>query len=117
MMQRLRGALDLARATHARSREERQAGPWEIAYLGATQCWTEANLTRGIFTRRDALTVAAGAGITGLPSARTHAAGGVAYNPGANFELSVSEVIFRRNTADRILMARIYQPKGPGPFP
>ena len=74
-------------------------------------------MTRGIFTRRDALTVAAGAGITGLPSARTHAAGGVAYNPGANFELSVSEVIFRRNTADRILMARIYQPKGPGPFP
>jgi acetyl esterase/lipase len=61
--------------------------------------------------------VAAGAGITGLPSARAHAAEAVTYNPGANFELCVSEVVFRRNSAGRILMARIYQPKGTGPFP
>ena len=33
------------------------------------------------------------------------------------FDLSVSEVEFRRNTAGRMLMARIYQPKGSGPFP
>lgn len=40
-----------------------------------------------------------------------------AYDPGAKFDLSVSEVEFRRNSAGRVLMARIYQPKGPGPFP
>jgi acetyl esterase len=45
------------------------------------------------------------------PNART------AYNPAAKFEIKVSEVEFRRNQAGRMLMARIYQPDGPGPFP
>jgi len=40
-----------------------------------------------------------------------------AYDPAANFELTVSEVEMRRNSAGRMLMARIYQPKGAGPFP
>jgi acetyl esterase/lipase len=40
-----------------------------------------------------------------------------AYDPTARFELSVSEVEFRRTASGRTLMARIYQPKGPGPFP
>src|SRR6185436_2691619 len=40
-----------------------------------------------------------------------------AYDPGARFELAVSEVELRRNTAGRMLMARIYQPTGAGPFP
>src|SRR6202007_933899 len=40
-----------------------------------------------------------------------------AYDPAANFELTVSEVEMRRNSAGRMLMARIYQPKGTGPFP
>jgi acetyl esterase len=35
----------------------------------------------------------------------------------ARFDLAVSEVELRRNSAGRMLMARIYQPKGPGPFP
>ncbi len=39
------------------------------------------------------------------------------YNPAAQFELKVSEVEFRRTPAGRQLMARIYQPQGPGPFP
>jgi acetyl esterase len=39
------------------------------------------------------------------------------YDPAATFELEVSEVEFRRNPAGRMLMARIYQPKGAGPFP
>ncbi|MEO8678737.1 MAG: alpha/beta hydrolase [Vicinamibacterales bacterium] len=39
------------------------------------------------------------------------------YDPAAKFEVSVSEVEFHRNTAGRMLMARVYQPKGPGPFP
>ena len=50
-------------------------------------------------------------------SAAAHAAGVPAYDPAARFDLVVSEVELRRNTAGRMLMARIYQPKGPGPFP
>jgi acetyl esterase/lipase len=59
----------------------------------------------------------------GLPAARTfwpgaaHAAGSPAYNPAARLDLAVSEVEMRRNSAGRMLMARIYQPQGPGPFP
>jgi acetyl esterase len=40
-----------------------------------------------------------------------------AYDPAAKVDITVSEVEFRRNTAGRMLMARIYQPKGAGPFP
>src|SRR5438128_4543619 len=40
-----------------------------------------------------------------------------AYDPAAKFELKASEVEFRRNAAGRVLMARIYQPQGKGPFP
>lgn len=38
------------------------------------------------------------------------------YNPAANYELKVWDVEFRK-TPTRTLMARIYQPQGPGPFP
>src|SRR6266581_2202279 len=41
----------------------------------------------------------------------------VSYNPSAKLDLTVSEVEFRRNAAGRMLMARIYQPVGAGPFP
>ncbi len=51
-----------------------------------------------------------------LPGA-AHAAGAAAYNPAARFDLAVIDVELRRNGAGRMLMARIYQPKGPGPFP
>ena len=40
-----------------------------------------------------------------------------AYDPDARFEVEVSDVEFRRNAAGRQLMARIYKPKGKGPFP
>jgi acetyl esterase len=51
-------------------------------------------------------------------SARRDALQGVpAYDPRARFDLAVSDVELRRNAAGRMLMARIYQPKGPGPFP
>src|SRR6516165_9632842 len=50
-------------------------------------------------------------------SPRVVCPGAPAYNPAARFDLAVSEVEFRRNSAGRMLMARIYQPKGPGPFP
>jgi acetyl esterase/lipase len=64
----------------------------------------------------------AAAGAVGLPAAGTfwqsaEAAGAPAYDPGARFDLAVSDVELRRNSAGRMLMARIYQPRGAGPFP
>jgi acetyl esterase/lipase len=41
----------------------------------------------------------------------------LAYDPAARFDVAVSEIELRRNGAGRMLMARVYQPKGPGPFP
>jgi len=52
------------------------------------------------------------AGVAGLRPADA-----AAYDPNAKFELKVSEVEFRRTPKGRQLMARIYQPQGPGPFP
>ena len=40
-----------------------------------------------------------------------------AYRPSAKFEITVSEVGLRRTPAGRMLMARVYQPAGAGPFP
>jgi acetyl esterase len=73
--------------------------------------------------RRHLLKLTAAAGATGFAAAPTlwlgaaHAAGVPAYDPAARLDLAVSEVELRRNSAGRMLMARIYQPKGPGPFP
>src|SRR5262245_64214363 len=39
------------------------------------------------------------------------------YDPGAKFDLKVTEVEYRRTKAGRTLLARIYQPVGTGPFP
>ena len=39
------------------------------------------------------------------------------YDPAAKLDVTVSEVELRRTKAGRTLMARIYQPKGAGPFP
>jgi acetyl esterase/lipase len=41
----------------------------------------------------------------------------VKYSPNAKFSITISEVEFRKNANGRQLMARIYQPEGPGPFP
>src|SRR3954471_4854229 len=73
-------------------------------------------MDRKTLDRRDVLKATAAAGALGL-TAGAHAAGPPAYDPNAKFELIVSEVEFRRNSAGRMLMARIYQPKGSGPFP
>lgn len=40
-----------------------------------------------------------------------------AYDPEARFDIEVSEIEFRRTERGRQLMARIYKPKGAGPFP
>src|SRR4030095_12061353 len=79
--------------------------------------------------RRDFLKLTA-LGTAGLPfvladlsSNGLHAAGRgrlgatVAYDPSARFEIAVSEVEFRRIPSGRTLMARVYRPSGPGPFP
>src|SRR5690349_19580632 len=39
------------------------------------------------------------------------------YDPKAKFEVEVSEVPFRRNSAGRQLMARVYRPRSRVPFP
>src|SRR5205823_11867964 len=39
------------------------------------------------------------------------------YDPAAHFDIDVSDMEFRRTAAGRTLMARIYRPTGPGPFP
>jgi acetyl esterase len=40
----------------------------------------------------------------------------IAYNPAGRFEIKAWDVEFRR-APKRTLMARVYQPQGPGPFP
>jgi len=51
--------------------------------------------------------------VAGLAPRPAHAA----YDPAAKFDLKVSEVEYRRNAGGRVLLARIYQPQGAGPFP
>lgn len=55
----------------------------------------------------------------GATSARRQASAAMAsaYDPDARFDLIVSDVELRRNAAGRMLMARVYQPRGKGPFP
>jgi acetyl esterase/lipase len=76
------------------------------------------------FARRDVFCSIASAGVVAsLPIVRllwpgaAHAAATLSYDPNAQFDVAVSEVELRRNSAGRMLMARIYRPKGPGPFP
>jgi len=45
------------------------------------------------------------------------AAAATSYDPTAKFDIAVHETELRRTRAGRTLMARIYQPKGAGPFP
>ena len=74
------------------------------------------------FARRDILKTAP-PGAIGLAAALllrpvvARAAGAAAYDPAGRFDLAVSEVELRRNSAGRMLMARVYQPKGQGAFP
>ncbi len=72
------------------------------------------SLGRRVFLKKlTALSAAGVPAIAGLSPRPAHAA----YNPAAKFDLKVSEVEFRRNAAGRMLMARVYQPQGVGPFP
>jgi len=53
----------------------------------------------------------------GAASARRGTTALSVYDPNARFDLVVSDVALRCNPTGRMLMARIYQPDGPGPFP
>jgi len=73
-------------------------------------------MARNLLRRRELLLAGAATGLTiGLPTA--FAAGKASYDPGAKFDLAVSEMEYRRNAQGRSLKARIYRPVGPGPFP
>jgi acetyl esterase len=56
-------------------------------------------------------------GSTGAGDAPGRSGMKTSYDPAAKFELKVSEMELRRTDAGRQLMARVYQPQGPGPFP
>ena len=53
----------------------------------------------------------ASVGVPGIAAAKAP------YDPAAKFELKISEVELRRAVSGRMLMARVYQPQGVGPFP
>ena len=65
--------------------------------------------------RRSFLKTMSALGVAGAAGLKPSAA--AAYDPKAKFDLTVTEVEFRRNLKGRQLMARIYRPQGNGPFP
>src|SRR5437016_6386337 len=67
--------------------------------------------------RRSFLRKMTALGAAGVPFVAGSRAAHAAYDPAAKFDLKVSEVEFRRNAFGRMLMARVYQPQGAGPFP
>ena len=67
--------------------------------------------------RRDFLLKLSALGAAGFPLGALRADARPGYDPAASFDLTVSEVELRRTAAGRTLMARVYQPKGAGPFP
>jgi acetyl esterase/lipase len=72
--------------------------------------------------RRDFLKALTVLGSAGLPLAATRARASATlstagYDPAAKFPISATEVEFRRTAAGRQLLARVYRPDGPGPFP
>jgi acetyl esterase/lipase len=67
--------------------------------------------------RRDFLQAGAAAGMATAFASTALAAGGTRYDPAAKVELTVSELEYRRTAKGRSLLALVYQPSGPGPFP
>ena len=77
----------------------------------------EVSVNMHAYGRRDFLKMMTAIGAAGLPVKTLTASSLATYDPTGTFEITVSEVEMRRNTAGRMLMARIYQPRGAGPFP
>ena len=74
-------------------------------------------MLHGSVKRRDFLQVGAAAGLVTIFAPSAFAAARTRYDPAAKFDLTVSELEYRRTAKGRSLLARIYQPSGPGPFP
>jgi acetyl esterase/lipase len=87
----------------------------------------ENEMTTTALDRRGFLIAMGALGVAGFPNGATAAParlragrgsrGGAVYDPRATFEIDATEVEFRRTSAGRQLMARVYKPKGAGPFP
>src|SRR5712671_4035464 len=86
----------------------------------------EADMNEHTLGRRHFLKTLTAVGTVGLPFASvfgsrivSSAYGAVKtpYDPAAKVDITVTEVDMRPNSAGRMLKARIYQPKGAGPFP
>jgi len=80
----------------------------------------ENTLGRRNFLKTTAIGAAALPFASALGSGPAWAAEGTwktTYDPTAKFDLNVTEVDMRPNSAGRMLKARVYQPKGAGPFP
>ena len=67
--------------------------------------------------RRNFLQVGAAAGLATVFAPSAFAAPRTRYDPAAKFDLTVSELEYRRTAKGRSLLARNDQPSGPGPFP
>src|SRR5436190_6027517 len=75
-------------------------------------------MSKHLRSRRDVLMMFTAVSAATLRGMRPgHAYARTAYDPASKFDIRVSEVELRRNRAGRMLMARIYQPTGAGPFP
>ena len=67
--------------------------------------------------RREFLRNLCAVGAVAAAAPMAPAAAKLRYDPAAQFELDVSELEYRRNATGRSLLARVYQPRGTGPFP
>ena len=67
--------------------------------------------------RRELLQAGAIAGSAALLAPSALAAPKMRYDPDAKHALTIPEMEYRRTAKGRALLARIYQPSGPGPFP
>jgi acetyl esterase/lipase len=86
----------------------------------------EADMNEHTLGRRHFLKTLTAVGTIGLPVASifgsrivslAYGAVKTPYDPAAQVDITVTEVDMRPNSAGRMLKARIYQPKGAGPFP
>jgi acetyl esterase/lipase len=74
-------------------------------------------MLRDSINRRDLVQAGAVAGLATVFVPSTFAADRTCYDPAAKFDLTVSEMEYRRTAKGRPLLARVLQPVGPGPFP
>ncbi|HKD47636.1 MAG TPA: hypothetical protein VKB67_08115, partial [Rhizomicrobium sp.] len=67
--------------------------------------------------RRDFIELGVTACVATVVAPCAFAAAPTRYDPDAKFNLTVSELEYRRTTRGRSLLARVYQPSGSGPYP